>query len=126
MKPLSILLVGLLAAASVGCGSKSEPQTGPMSQVQDATVQVTNNNWLDMVVYATRNGTRVRLGMVTSMDQEVFSLPSNLISNTNVQLIASPIGANRSYSSEPLNVWPGQRVQFIIENQLGTSNVSVW
>ena len=72
----------LMAAATVlvvsGCGggSSQNPFRAGTRGVRVAPqVEVTNNNWLDAVVYATRLGTRVRIGHVTSMSQRSLQIP---------------------------------------------------
>src|SRR5690606_36702747 len=74
---LAILLaVGVLGA----CSRNSEPRNGPeVGEMRDARVDVSNFNWLDMAIYAVRGGMRVRLGTVTSMNRERFTIPPNLM-----------------------------------------------
>lgn len=128
MKSLTTIVVGALLLLTSGCIHREpEPQTGPLSPAASPTsVEVTNNNWLDMVVYASRAGFRVRLGTVTSLERETFSMPSTMETGGEVRLIASPIGLNAVYRSDPISVSPGQRVAFTIENQVGISTIAVW
>ncbi|HUE95618.1 MAG TPA: hypothetical protein VMN39_03115 [Longimicrobiaceae bacterium] len=125
---LPALLTVLLAVALGGCSMKNQPQTEPESgELAEARVNVMNNNWLDMVVYAERGGMRIRLGTVTSMTREMLTIPQNvLVSSSGIRLIASPIGSSANYATYPFDVWPGDTVEFKIENNLGTSNVSTW
>ena len=122
------LLTLLLAITVSGCSLNKEPQTEPESgALADARVDVTNHNWLDMVIYATRGSMRVRLGTVTSMGREMLTIPKNgLASTSGVQLIAAPIGSSADYATYPVDVWPGDTVEFRIENNLGASNVARW
>lgn len=129
MKRLSTSLAPLVlvtALALTGCSTKKETQDGPLPAVsQDTRVEVTNNNWLDMAVYAERGGLKVRLGMVTSMGNETLTIPRNVMaSSSGIRLIASPIGSSSAYATYPMDVWPGETVEFTIENNLGTSNVA--
>lgn len=126
----STFLMGFLVLTLGACASREGPATGPLppgAQEQEARVQVTNNNWSDMTVYAVRDGHRVRLGTVTSMATQIFDLPRAILgAAANVQLVANPIGGRSSIRTPPVSVWPGQTVQFMIENQPGLSNTSVW
>lgn len=128
MKSLTTVAIGMLLLLTSGCiNREKEPQTGPLPPASSPTsIEVTNNNWLDMVVYASRAGFRVRLGTVTSLEQETFSMPATMETGGEVRLIASPIGLNAVYQSDPISVSPGQRVAFTIENQVGISTISVW
>lgn len=121
---LALLLVVLIS----GCSMKSSPQTEPESgEIAEARVDVTNHNWLDMVIYATRGSMRVRLGTVNSMGREVLTIPQNVLASTSgVQLVAAPIGSSADYATYPVDIWPGDTVEFRIENNLGTSNVARW
>jgi predicted small lipoprotein YifL len=123
-QPIVFLVLLLLAA----CGSKGTNTEGPMPAAgETANVEVTNNNWLDMSIYAANGSKRVRLGTVTTMGTVLFEVPRAIMaSGGSLQLIADPIGSRGSYVTESVNIWPGQTVQFRIENQLGISNVSVW
>lgn len=111
-----------------GCAGKSEQQTGPLPPGDaDAHVQVTNHNWLDMAIYAERGSMKVRLGTVTSMASEKLTIPRNLMGlSSSIRLIASPIGSSADYATYPVDVWPGDTIDFKIENNLGNSNVTNW
>jgi hypothetical protein len=80
-----------------------------------------------MVVYAQRNGVKVRLGTVTSMTSASFELPVPLLSgNGELYFVADPIGSDRAYRSPVVMVGRGQRVEFMLENNLALSSLSVW
>jgi hypothetical protein len=130
MKRLVILVVAL---AYVGTAASCAPVTrlfkkSPAAAVEeDVLLQVQNNNWSDVVVYADRSGLRVRIGFVTSMGKDTFTLPTAVVSTRSpISFVVSPIGSNVLYATERVNVAPGQLVEFEIQNQLTTSSVSVW
>ena len=113
---------------TVGCrlligryGSSGECTTGEVG-----AIEVTNNNWSDMV-RTQRNGVKVRLGTVTSMTTESFRLPVPLLSGSGeLFFIADPIGSDRAYRSPVVMVGRGQRVEFMLENNLALSSLTVW
>lgn len=117
-----------LAGVGGGCSSAMEREpANAFAGETEATVLVTNNNWSDMTVYASRNGAVMRLGTVTSMTTERFTLPSPLVVGSgNLQLVADPLGSTNTYRTQPLLVSPGQQVEFILQNNLALSTLSVW
>lgn len=125
---LPLLATILLTATLFGCASEEPAQNGPLPPgSQEARVDVRNNNWLDMAVYAERGSMRIRIGTVTSMGKEMLTIPRNMLASaTSIRLIAAPIGSTENYATYPVDVWPGDVVEFTIENNMGISNVSTW
>jgi hypothetical protein len=113
--------------ASTG-GSQWTSNDGPLPAYErGTTVEVENHNWSDMVVYAVRYSTRVRLGMVTSMNKRQFKIPTAVnLSPGGLELVAEAIGSRERYLTGPINVAQGQRVELRLENQLPISTWSVW
>lgn len=118
----------LIALALSACASTSEVKNGPQrSAAPSAIVQVTNNNWADMNVYMLRAGMRVRLGTVTTMGSRRFQVPKSMMSASGeVRLIADPIGSRGQFTTAPVQFWPGQTVDFKIENHIAVSSIAVW
>ncbi len=118
----------VLGAASGACSTATE--NGPANAFAGATaatVVVSNDNWHDMRVYATRNGMRVRLGTVTSMSSQKFNLPGGLLGGAGeLHLLADPIGSPNGYRSQPLLVRSGQMIEVNLRNNLALSTASVW
>ena len=119
----------------VGCASTGGSSTAMMTSstepmapaAAETTLEVTNHNWSDVVVYALHHTTRVRLGMVTSMNTRQFKLPRVMqVSTSDVRLVAAPIGSSEDFVTGPIHVGPGQRVELQLENTLAISNWSVW
>src|SRR5262245_23572103 len=57
-----------------------------------ATVYVTNDNWLDLVIYAIRGSTKYRLGEVTGIQSAVFQIPEAIMNGGAFGVYADPIG----------------------------------
>jgi len=117
-----------VALTATACASSGGVQTAPAAPEQSpARVEVTNNNWADMRVYAERGGMTVRLGTVSSMSTTSFRIPKSMMHSTGaMRLVAHPLASRERHVSSPINVWPGQRVEFRIENHLAVSSVAVW
>jgi hypothetical protein len=128
MRHMSNLLVAaatgvVLSACAAGPGANDRPAIAPGS---DAVVQVTNNNWSDVRVYAERDGLRIRLGRVTSMGTEVFRMPAVLMASTGpIRLIADPLGSSETHVTHGMLVWAGQRVNYTVSNDLRISTAAV-
>jgi hypothetical protein len=114
----------MIAAPACVAGGAGGEESVP---APSAIIEVQNNNWADIVVYAVRNGMRMRLGMVTSMGRERFPLPASVFASSgDVQLLADPIGGATPYLFPPVTVHQGQRVELRLENHLPLSSLSVW
>lgn len=127
MTGVSEILLALATAALVAGGCASG--TGTM-QSHDAAaadgrtmIRVNNHNWSDMTVYLVRNGAKLRLGSVSSLDTRTFEVPTHLLISTGaVHLIADPIGSTRLFASPPVLIAPGQRAEWRLENSLAMSS----
>ena len=122
-----LLAAALVAVASAGACAPMAQARGPggIGQEQTALI-VENNNWQDMALYLLRSGTKVRIGSVPSFSKARIPLSGALIGAGEIQLLADPIGSNRRFVTEPINVQPGQQVLFRLENNLAVSSYSVW
>ena len=70
-----LALVAVLAA----CGGPVRRGTPSMDDpATTASVRVTNESWMQVVMYVNRSGQRVRLGDVQSQSTRTFRLPSGM------------------------------------------------
>jgi hypothetical protein len=118
----------LATGCASGSGSEWTSNDAPLpAYAQGMTVQVQNHNWSDMVVYAVRYTSRVRLGMVTSMNSRKFKVPNSVaVSTGGLELVAEAIGSQEQFVTGPINVQSGQLVELKLQNQLPISTWSVW
>lgn len=101
--------LGLAACKSAPPGSGNETDRGP------TVVQVDNQGFLDMAVYAVRSGQRVRLGNAAGNSKTTFKIPQSLTSGlTTLRFVADPIGGRRASVSEEITVVPGDTVVLTI------------
>jgi hypothetical protein len=89
---------------------------GPASPQGGTTVlQVDNQGFLDMNVYALRSSQRVRLGSANGNTKTNLTIPSDLIFGlTPLRFLADPIGGNRASVSQEITVAPGDTVVMTI------------
>lgn len=113
MKSRSIALA-LFFLSPLACSTMA-PGSGGVDQNQPTVLQVENQGFPDMTVYASRSGQRVRLGIATGLSKTSFTIPSSLLSGvTPLRFIADPIGGNRASVSQEITVSPGDTVMMTI------------
>jgi hypothetical protein len=105
----ALFLAGIAACSTLTHGS------GTTAQNQPTILQVDNQGFQDMDVYAVRLGQRVRLGLATGIHKTNFTIPSTLLSGlTPMRFIADPIGGRRPSVSQEITVAPGDTVLMTI------------
>ena len=137
ISPRLLRIAGLAAlmtllASGAAFGQQVEQTRGNEQQVDEVVTKVAwnapvvlhvrNNNWLDARVYAVRQGTRYRLGTVTSLQIEQFELPAFATTDVEgVQILVLPIGARASHLTQPMTVMPGDVLGLDLEQHLPLS-----
>lgn len=120
---LTVAVVGLLAT---GCASTEALPASTSAPGGTTMVEVFNNNWLDVTVYAVASGTRMRLGTVGSMTRVAFRLPDSTLSSARpIRLVAAPIGSRLTHVTDGILVQRGDRIEWNLENALAMSHYSV-
>ncbi len=109
-----VLLPLLFGACSHGGGS---PQSAPDPNAA-ATVEVQNQGFADMTIYALSQGARVRLGFAGGHSTSRLPIPAYLVQGgRQVRFLADPIGSSRAPVSEEISVEPGETVELTIPPQ---------
>ena len=104
------LALALLAAACTHGANQSPPEPQPRT-----TVRVRNQNFSDMNVFILGAGQRIRLGFVTGLSSQVFTLPADIVRiSPQLQFEIHPIGTNRNPISETITVMPGDQITLTI------------
>jgi hypothetical protein len=105
----AILVAGVAACSTFSRGS------GNVDQNQPTVVEVDNQGFQDMDVYAVRSGQRWRLGVATGTGKTKLIIPRTLISGlTPLRFVADPIGGRRASVSQEITVEPGDTVVMTI------------
>lgn len=120
----------LLPSSVPSCGlffphhhAAAAPAPPVSRQVQ---VAVTSHNWSDITVYLLAGGLPQRLGMVSALGEATFDFASQRLNTSGgVRLRALPV-AGRAFTSETILVQPGQAIFWTLENNLETSNFTVY
>ena len=114
-----------VALGAGACGGQQKPSLGKPRPA--AVVHVANNNFADITIYVIQSGMRLRLGTVTGLSEERFTLPSRFAAYTmDLYLLADPIGGSRTYLSPVVRLRGGEEVDLRLHATLSMSSVSVW
>ena len=120
---MRVVVPGLmLLAAPAGCVKHSIiPEESDV-----ITISVSNSNPLDMTVYAVNQSMRIRLGTVSTASTQRFTVSLHQISPTGeLQLLADPVGSRRTFRSEPIQVFAGQFVEWVLQADLRQSTLTI-
>src|SRR5688500_12906436 len=94
----AVMAVAATMLLTTACTTATYPTREGARQNAATSLQVANHNWMDMTVYALRDGSRVRVGTVTSGSVERFALPRGFDLRTGaLRLEADPIGSNEVF-----------------------------
>ena len=89
-----IIAMAILALA-MGCARSGRSAPGVIAFDETATARITNNGWLDVNVYASRSGSRQRLGTVTGQNTQVFELPRSFVDARGLRIFIDAIARRR-------------------------------
>lgn len=112
----------LLSACASGAkqGVSSNLESKPIS------LTVTNQNWLDVDIFAVRGGSRYRLGAVGGNSSATLRIPAAAMVRGEVQLMADPIGSNDVYMTEVISIAPDEQLQLTVAPRMRMSSYAVW
>jgi hypothetical protein len=106
---VAIFLAGIAACSTFSRGS------GTTDQNQPTVVEVDNQGFQDMDVYAVRSGQRWRLGLATGSSKTKLTIPRTMVNGlTPLRFVADPIGGRRASVSQEISVAPGDTVVMTI------------
>jgi hypothetical protein len=129
-----VLIVTVVLAA--GCASTRGQGARELEQgarregraeVRAPRLHVKNFNWSDVRLYAIRSGARFRIGIISSMGEEVFELPASVAGGgSGFTLLADPLPSGHGYMTGMIQVSPDQLIELTLENNINLSNYSIW
>ena len=107
-----------------------ETDEAPARFGEPVTVQVTNNNWLDLRIYVAETLTsrrRWHIGNVTGKSTASLEIPDHLDADLgNLILVAETIGSRQGTLTDRLQTWPGAMVNWRIGAVLSQSFTTVY
>jgi hypothetical protein len=117
------LLAISLALTSCMLLKKKGPPADP---TQPVTLEIENNNWQDVVIYALVDGTRTRLGSVGAANRTKLEIPLGAMRLPgNMTLLLDPLGSRATYRAGPMSVSFGNLVRLKVENELRLTSWTV-
>ena len=119
-----IIVIAVLAMA-MGCARSGRSAPDLVAWDETATARITNNGWLDVNVYASRSGSRQRLGTVTGQNTEVFELPRSFVEARGLSIFIDAIGSPQTYQTDVIPAAPGQQIDVVVQQRLAMSHYSV-
>jgi hypothetical protein len=113
---LLILTAGLIVA---GCAQVFDRNDADLWDVassggSDITLAVQNDNYYDARIFVRWNGERQRLGLVTGLSSEVFTMTGR----TGTMRLEVDFIATRNFISQPVTVGPGDHLTFRIPSRV--------
>lgn len=116
-------LLGVLLL-SAGCATAGGRETAELAVRQPTHIQVENQNWALVNVYAERDGLFIRLGSVTTGSTETFQLPPEMQNAVGARLVVEPLAERVGYVSPPLEY--DQDMKLTVANQISLSTLVPW
>jgi len=124
---LAALLLAAPACFVFNRGSKAAPSPAFDVPEGEIALNVTNHNYLDVVVYVVHDGQQTRVGMVTGSSAAAFFFPARLLGmGREVQLYGRAIGSDSFARTQTLIVQPGQYIEWTLQTDLRRSSVGVY
>ncbi len=114
----SAILVMLAAMLSSGCAGRArQSQSGSQPAPEPpVTIVMENRNWATVNVFAVRDGSWARLGLVPTNGRERAVLPRWAMSGTGfVQLKVEAVGSRETYLTDPIMITWGQQLVLYVQ-----------
>jgi hypothetical protein len=121
--PLTCLLV---LSACFGPRERTAKDSSPTPLTNGFELTLNNRHWLDVNVFIQHDGESSRVTLVTASSSQSLILPLWMLGDAKlVRIIAEPVGAQDSYTTDLLRVDVGQSVEVNVESTLSRSNYSI-
>jgi hypothetical protein len=86
---------------------------------QEVRLEIRNQHFNEMVIYAMPDGVRHRIGAVPGLSTVTFELPSMLgLRPGGLRLVITPIGSREAWASDPIYPFEGDTVVLVVAARL--------
>jgi hypothetical protein len=121
-----VVLSAWLFSACFGPRQRLHEDSDPSPVADGFGLTLNNRHWLDVNVFIQHDGESSRVTLVTASSSQSLILPLWMLGDSKlVRIIAEPIGAQDSYTTDLLRVDLGQSVEVNVESVLSRSNYSI-
>ena len=117
---MSSMLLHLALSAALATGSPGVPVADAVSidssrVIQtSAAVEIDNQNFYDANIYVVQGLRSVRLGTVTGLTKQMFTLPRDIVSGGSVRFAIRPLASQRSRLTQEIMVSAGDTIGVVI------------
>ena len=124
--PAYLLTLPLALSACFGPRERLREDSNPAPLTDGFELTLNNRHWLDVNVFIQHDGESSRVTLVTASSSQSLILPVWMLGDSRlVRIIAEPVGAQDSYTTDLLQVDVGQSVEVNVESTLSRSNYSI-
>jgi hypothetical protein len=120
-----LALAGLLM---VGCSRAAQVEADREVVYQaesNPTIRIVNRSQLDATIYLLHDGVRDRLGLVTAATTATLPVRARTLTSGEFALLADPVGASRTTTSETLHTSQGQQFTWTLERDFSRASIQV-
>lgn len=123
----AVLLSAWLLSACFGPRERlKKDESNPTPLADGFELTLNNRHWLDVNVFVQHDGESSRVTLVTASSSQSLILPLWMLGDAKlVRIIAEPVGAQDSYTTDLLRIEVGQSVEVNVESTLSRSNYSI-
>ena len=115
----------LLGTVASGCRSGSDGFPDGNALPRPIRLQVENNNYLDVTVYAKGSGISYKVGYVTGKSSGTLTIDPRRVSlASGLQLRVDPLGSTQTYLSPVLFPDPSATLVLIVGAELESSRIT--
>ena len=124
---VGLLIIGVVLAAGCSRATRAEGEDREVLYRADAvlTVRVVNHSQLDATIYLVHDGGRDRLGTVTAASASAFAVRTRTLASGDFALLADPVGATQTTTTERLHASQGSEFIWTIETDFSRGSVLV-
>jgi hypothetical protein len=121
-----VKLVLLALALVLACRGPRQNMDPAPAQADGFSLILNSRHLLDVNIFVQHDGQADRVATIPAASSRSIVLPTWMLGQSRlVRLIAEPIGAETRYTTDYLNIQPGQIVELNVESSIDRSNYSI-
>lgn len=124
MRLLMTWLSAILLCVTTSCTNMPQGYSVPQDNASN-NIQVDNENWADVTVYVLVNGSRTRIGEVTSLTKESLSL-GRTWKETQIRILVHPLAGVQDWVSDEIDLHNISRMLLTVQQPLTYSHLEFY